>query len=71
MVRCCMKILFLNCANRKDCEYLKNYVISNNVDIVILAESKNVRKELSKEFKYAFLSSYKFGYQKYHLKLKR
>ena len=56
-----MKILFLNCANRKNCEYLKNYVISNNVDIVILAESKNVRKELSKEFKYTFLSSYKFG----------
>lgn len=56
-----MKILFLNCANRKDCIYLKNYVISNNIDIVILAESKNVRKELSKEFKYTFLSSYKFG----------
>jgi|GEM_PF-5229572 len=29
-----MKILFLNCANRKDCEYLKNYVISNNVELL-------------------------------------
>jgi endonuclease/exonuclease/phosphatase family metal-dependent hydrolase len=56
-----MKIFFLNCANRCIYNYLNKYIKLNDVDIVILAESKNVKKEISKDFKYFFLSSYKYG----------
>lgn len=55
-----MKILFLNCANRKN-DYVKKYAKDYNIDMIILAESKNIRNKISCEFNNSFVSKYNYG----------
>ena len=55
-----MKILFLNCAGRKNV-YVNSYIKKNNIDIAILAESKNIRNKMSREYKNSFISTHNYG----------
>lgn len=56
-----MKILFLNCDNRRNGQYVIDYVKNNNIDIAILTESKNIRNAMADLFEYSFVSDYKYG----------
>lgn len=56
-----MNILYLNCANRKNSDYLEYYLEKNNIDLLILSESNNIKNNIKDIFKYKYVSKYKYG----------
>ncbi len=56
-----MKVLFLNCANRKRANDIEQYLINNDIDVAILADAKSISKMRLVEYPYVFESETRFG----------
>ena len=56
-----MRILFLNCANRKHINEIKDYLFSNSIDVAILADSNCISKMPIEDYPFKFVSENRFG----------
>ena len=56
-----IKILYLNCANRKNQSQIKQYLLNNNIDIAILADANSIKNLNIDEYPFRFASKYVLG----------
>lgn len=56
-----INLLYLNCANRKNKESIKDYLLKNNIDIAVLADANSIKDLDINAFPFRFISKFPLG----------